>query len=356
VKTERGIFLVPWTGIDIRRTAELLGESSADFISISVKDSMGRTWARSDVVPEWAGGRDPLKDACDVFHRAGLKIRASIAVFADAYHGQLHPDWVAKGADGGLAARPGWSEDWYYHLCPTREPHREYTLRFVEELTSRYEFDGIDLDFIRFPWKAANQDGPERRFCFCDHCRTEFKKVAGEDVLALESPELEPEWYRWRADLISSMVESVGKITVARHMALAPFIALWSADGFGLDELNRSSQRFGQDHRRLAKICDQLSPMVYHRFTDEPTCYTLRSVRWVRDVTWHLRELGATVCSVVQGGPPASPLEVIDAVRAAVDAGAAAIMSYPGLSWTVDNAYWVALGRAYQDIAVAETG
>jgi uncharacterized lipoprotein YddW (UPF0748 family) len=343
---DRGVFLVPWLGIDPETVVAQLADVGATFLSLSVKDSMGRTWARSDVVPRWRGSdRDVVADICAAAHRRQIKVRASVAVFADTYQGQIHPDRVAVGGDAVLAQRPGWSEDWSYHLCPARPEQRAYTLAFVSELVERYDLDGIDLDFIRFPWKPANEDGPERYFCFCAECHTRFAKETGESwpADAMSSAT----WYRWRDSVITSFVSEIADVCTERGATLAPFIAFWGSEGLGPQELTVAARRFGQDHAALAKICTELSPMLYHHYTDEPTFYINRTVRWVKDLTWWLRELDARVCAVVQGGPPARPMEIYDEVRGAMDGGANAVMSYPGWSWSVENEYWKALGGAY---------
>jgi hypothetical protein len=94
--------------------------------------------------------------------------------------------------------------------------------------------------------------------------------------------------------------------------------------------------------------------MLYHRFTDEPTYFTLRSPRWIRDITWHLRRAGADVCATVQGGPPIEPIEILEEVHGAVDAGAAQVLSYPGLSWALESPYWTYLAQAYEELAEGE--
>jgi hypothetical protein len=351
---DRGVFLVPWLGIDADTVVNQLADVGATFLSLSVKDSMGRTWARSDVVPRWRGSdRDVLADLCDAAHRKQIKVRASVAVFADALQAQLHPDRVALGNDGIAARRPGWSEDWSYHLCPSRPEQQEYTDRFVAELLDRYDVDGIDLDFIRFPWKAANVDGPERYFCYCTQCQQRFTAETGEPWPA--EPTTSTAWYDWRAGVITSFVSRIAdRCEEDGKRALAPFIAFWGSEGLGIEELARATRRFGQDHAALGRISTELSPMLYHRYTDEPTFYTDRTVRWVKDLTWWLRDLDVNVCSVVQGGPPARPMEIYDEVRNAADGGATAVMSYPGWSWSVENEFWVALGGAYRQLPDAE--
>jgi uncharacterized lipoprotein YddW (UPF0748 family) len=352
---DRGIFLVPWGGLDAHDLADHARRASADSVCMSVKDSTGRAWCRSDVVRSWRLAGDPLEAACKSVHAGGMKLRASVAVFADAYLGQRRPEALARGLDGVPAARPGWEEDWYYHLCPTQPEQRDRTVAFVSELVSRYEVDAIDLDFIRFPWKPAGADGPERRFCFCATCRSAFQAATGASVEELGNPAVDAAWWDWRAETISAMVADVAT-AAGDSVPVAPFIAVWGSEGFGRDELQKARQRFGQDHRQLGSMCERLSPMLYHEFTDEPTCFIKRAKRWVADMTSHLKDLNVSVCTVVQGGPPAPPMAIIDVVRGAVDAGADALMSYPGLSWTLDNEYWRRLGEAYRELEPREIG
>jgi uncharacterized lipoprotein YddW (UPF0748 family) len=271
-------------------------------------------------------------------------------VFADAYVGQRHPSALARGADNVPAARPGWEEDWYYHLCPTQSQQRERTVAFVSELVERYDVDAVDLDFIRFPWKPSGGEGPERSFCFCAACRRSFESASGASVDELGEPDVDAAWWNWRADIISTMVADVVAAAGARDVPVAPFIAVWGSDALGAGELDVARRRFGQDHAQLGAQCERLSPMLYHEFTAEPTCFIKRAKRWVADLTSHLKDRDVSVCTVVQGGPPAPAMDIIDVVRGAVDAGADAVMSYPGLSWTLDNEYWRRLGEAYREL------
>jgi hypothetical protein len=346
----KGAFFIPWVGTDGATLAVRAQELGADFLSVSVKDSMGRSWGRSEVVPTWNLNGDPFGLICDSMHRAGISVRASVAVFADTYAAQSWPDEVAVGGDSVPAQRPGWAEDWYYHLCPSRDRQRDRTLAFIDELTQRYPLDGIDLDFIRFPWKPASDGVPARAFCYCSACLKQFSGSTGADASQVHDPAMGEIWRAWRAGVITSMVESVRDIVQPRGITLSAFLAFWGSEGFGPDELTKARARFGQDHSALSSICSELAPMLYHRFTAEPTCYISRSVRWIRDITWHLRELGVNVCATVQGGPPADPGEIAEEVHAAVDAGATALMSYPGLTWSIDNEYWAALAHAYAEL------
>jgi uncharacterized lipoprotein YddW (UPF0748 family) len=346
----RGAFFIPWIGTNGSMVAERSLELGADFLSVSVKDSMGRSWSRSDVVPTWKLRDDPFADLCEALHEAGMSVRASVAVFADAYAADRWPDAVAVGNDTVSAQRPGWAEDWYYHLCPVQDRQRDRTLAFIDELARRYPLDGVDLDFIRFPWKPARDQTPARDFCYCPTCQKRFTASTGAEVAQLHDPAVCGSWESWRTGAITSMVESVRDITASHDISLSCFLAFWGSDGLGSAELPKARARFGQDHAALGSICDEVAPMLYHRFTDEPTCHISRSIRWVRDITWHLRELDVRVCAAIQGGPPASPGEITDAVHGAVDAGAAAVMSYPGLSWSIDNEYWAALARAYAEL------
>src|SRR6516162_3549628 len=68
--------------------------------------------------------------------------------------------WAEKGADVAETFR---------FACPNNPAARAKTLTRLRELLTRYPFDGVFLDKIRFPSPANGLD--EVVSCFCDHCR-----------------------------------------------------------------------------------------------------------------------------------------------------------------------------------------
>jgi hypothetical protein len=84
--------------------------------------------------------------------------------------GRLHPDWLALDADGAPRVEwPGTSRP-LLRTCPNRPYWRRHAFRGLEELMSRYPFDG----FFFNAW-----DLPD---CRCPECQAECRKALGQPI------------------------------------------------------------------------------------------------------------------------------------------------------------------------------
>lgn len=89
-----------------------------------------------------------------------------------------HPEWAALDPDGKTCAEEmlrgkPWGPLW---MCPARRPGYtdQWLVPVYEEFASRYEFDSLHHDYVRYPGDAA----PDR-YCFCDSCLDSIPKWAG---------------------------------------------------------------------------------------------------------------------------------------------------------------------------------
>ncbi|MCU0722011.1 MAG: family 10 glycosylhydrolase [Planctomycetes bacterium] len=94
------------------------------------------------------------------------------------------------------AAEPEW-------LCPSHPENQALEIAAMAELAAKYEIDGIQFDYIRYP-------GPDS--CFCAGCRERFEKAAGARVAKwpadLRSDKaLAEKWRDFRRAQISRVVE-----------------------------------------------------------------------------------------------------------------------------------------------------
>lgn len=108
-------------------------------------------------------GWDPLAFLLDEAHSRGIEVHAWFNTFlvrtgkaepplSEPRHVILsHPKWVR------LVETEWW-------LDPGIPEVRDYTLRLVMELVSRYDIDGIQFDFIRYPVKPYPDDATYRRY------------------------------------------------------------------------------------------------------------------------------------------------------------------------------------------------
>lgn len=107
-------------------------------------------------------GWDPLRFLLEEAHQAGMEVHAWFNVFkvrgpnplpgsSPLHVTRLHPEWTVL-ADGELWLDPGLPEA------------RRYTLGVAIDLITRYDLDGINFDFVRYPGRSFPDDETYRRF------------------------------------------------------------------------------------------------------------------------------------------------------------------------------------------------
>ncbi len=327
----RGVFYCPWRHEDFDETARMLHEHRVNVVSLQRVGNgwFGYAYYPSAIKPHaLAAGEDLLADALRAFHGLGIAVRAHLAVGNDPAIAEAHPDWLAVRRDG-VAARPpqAWESTSYYHLCPARPEYQEYLLGVVAEIARGYPIDGIDLDYIRYPWTPA---GP---YCYCDHCRSTYRDSAGTDPVVLEPGQAGwEEWLDWRAARVTDLVRRIGE-TLRRERpraTLMAYIAAWYAETGERSEVAKIRERFGQDVAALAPHVDAYAPMLYHNYPHEPFT-TVHGVGWVGAMTRWIREAGGRpVWSATQVAPrDVDPITARLAAEASMTAGAQGVVLFP---------------------------
>ena len=73
---------------------------------------------------------------------------------------------------------PTWSyikpEYSVYWVCPSSELYRNYLIKLMEEVVTKYDLDGIHLDYVRYPEAIEG-----RYYCYCKRCLQRFKEEYG---------------------------------------------------------------------------------------------------------------------------------------------------------------------------------
>ena len=145
-------------------------------------------------------GWNPLADAVELAHERNMELHAWMWVFAagnlrhnailaksDEFLGPslaAHPDWV--GYDQAGSPIPlGQTKPFY---DPANPAVREYLLRLADEMISEYDVDGLQLDYIRYPF----QDPSElRTYGYGFAARRQFQRQTGVDPINL-TPLVDP--------------------------------------------------------------------------------------------------------------------------------------------------------------------
>ncbi|MEC4813872.1 MAG: family 10 glycosylhydrolase, partial [Scytonema sp. PMC 1069.18] len=167
-------------------------------------------------------GWDPLAVAVKLAHERGIELHAWVWTFAagNQRHNELlnidtnypgpvlaaHPDWA--GYDNrGQKIPLGQSKPFF---DPANPEVRQYLLNLYEEIVSKYNVDGLQLDYIRYPFQdpAAN-----RTYGYGKAAREQFQQINGVDPMTI-SPRQQELWRKWtefRTQQIDSFVTQVSQ-------------------------------------------------------------------------------------------------------------------------------------------------
>ncbi|MEO1299184.1 MAG: family 10 glycosylhydrolase, partial [Cyanobacteria bacterium J06636_16] len=178
---------------------------------------------------------DALEAAVELAHERGMELHAWIWVFAagnqrhnavlnlpNGYLGPVlnaHPDWAAYDQQGSNIPR-GQTKPFF---DPANPEVRTYLLELVDEIISNYDVDGLQLDYIRYPFQDP---GAERTYGYGLAARRQFYRLTGVDPVQL-TPQVDPWlssseraeqqalwnlWTEFRIEKVSSFVEETSQL------------------------------------------------------------------------------------------------------------------------------------------------
>ncbi len=191
------------------RTEEEVDDEIADLVSAGIKyisltakqdeDNppyiSGLAYYDSDIAPPAPQGWDVFGYFLEKAHEAGIKVWAWVPICHDMAAVRSHPEWAMVSHTTGV------SKSW---LCPRRREVRDYEKSIVEELISKYQLDGIAVDYVRYDDYGQ---------CMCEVCSSEFLSRYGvplSDVLSGRRPDLWDEFVGFREEAIVDFVEEIG--------------------------------------------------------------------------------------------------------------------------------------------------
>ena len=157
-------------------------------------------------------GWDPLAAAVELGKTHNIEVHAWVWIFAAgnqdhnpligkpaSYPGPIlsaHPDWAGYDNKGNLII-PGQNKPF---LDPANPEVRNYLHSLISEVVTHYDVDGIQLDYIRYPFQDPNAS---RLFGYGTAARAQFKDLTGVDPIQL-SPTSQDQrirylWNQWTA-------------------------------------------------------------------------------------------------------------------------------------------------------------
>ncbi|MCI5717614.1 MAG: family 10 glycosylhydrolase [Alistipes sp.] len=209
-------------------------------IVVDVRPVEGEALYRSDILPTFDSlgsvavhhDRDYLQYFIDAAHRRGMKVTASVTVFAagspsrrqgpvyddpETFEGRTCIEYTPQ----GMVDIRDQTDKVAAFLNPAMPENRDYALSFIGEVAERYDIDGMSLDYCRYPDMYGD---------FSDFSRRDFERHTGrsveswpqdifrfDDSGAVVPGPLYHDWWAYRAGVISSFIASAAETIHARR-------------------------------------------------------------------------------------------------------------------------------------------
>lgn len=219
--------------------------------------------------PKWAEvDFDPIEEFIKAGKKYGVEIHAWLEDFFIGVKDtgcrmfELHPELMAYTKDGGHLM-DGW--DIFYFLNPALDEVHDLLEKEYRDLLDNYDFDGIQLDYIRYPvikdiYHSAGFEDVTKKMFFAD---------TGIDVDSIPDTN-HPDWAsfnKWRAAKITKYVNRIVDM-VNEYKAKGRKLALTSAVFGDPDEAIRLKC---QDWQKWVKNgwLDMIFPMAYLNDADD---------------------------------------------------------------------------------------
>jgi uncharacterized lipoprotein YddW (UPF0748 family) len=215
-------------------------------------------------------GWDPLAAAVKLGKSRGIEIHAWVWVFAagNRNHNKLlnlpsdypgpviaaHPTWANRDRQGNITP-VGQTKPFFDHGNPQVQ---KYLLDLYEEIVTRYPVDGLQLDYIRYPFQDPARG---QIYGYGAASRSKFQQLTGVDPVNI-TPSQREMWQKWtefRTQQVDNFVAQVSEKLRKKRPNL-----IISAAVFPLPEQERI-QKIQQDWEVWAKRgdVDMIVPMTY---------------------------------------------------------------------------------------------
>ena len=199
-----------------------------------------------------------------------------------------HPDWASYDNHGSLFP-PGQGKPF---LDPANPSARQFLLRLFDEIVSRYQVDGLQLDYIRYPFQDPSAD---RTYGYGLAARQQFQKLTGVDPLqittrrdrvgksGLRHRDIWQKWTEFRTQQIDNFVAQVSHRLRQKRPNLILSVAVYPISEH--DRIHKLQQHWEVWARR--GDVDLIVPMTY-----APDTYRLQRLAqpWLTEV-----ELGSSL-------------------------------------------------------------
>ncbi|MBO5767691.1 MAG: family 10 glycosylhydrolase, partial [Clostridia bacterium] len=206
-----------------------------------------------------------FKKACDA---EGLRLVVMVNAFSSGLEGVTYPEnhYMSIYKDKYLLTNRGRvaGPDGVITLDPADEEIQRFNLAIVKEIAEKYEVDGIQADYMRYPLPYYYQEHNYEDFGYNESSKSGFIKKYGKDPAKLKiSDPLWEKWCAFRRDIISAyqkrFYETVKAVNPELHVSFTCFA----------DYRDRQIYTY-QDVEKWAEngYADAIFPMIYGDTTE----------------------------------------------------------------------------------------
>ncbi|QLE54539.1 glycoside hydrolase family 10 protein [Nostoc sp. TCL26-01] len=217
---------------------------------------------------------NPLASGVKLAHERGMELHAWVWTFAagNQRHNELlnlpldypgpvlaaHPDW-ANYDNQGKKIPSGQTKPFF---DPANPELRQYLLKLYEEIVTQYDVDGLQLDYIRYPFQDPRAG---RTYGYGQAARMQFQQTTGVDPVNItpSQTELWRQWTEFRTQQVDSFVAQVAQMLQQKRQNLILSVAV-----FPLPEQERIQkiQQHWEVWARQGDV-DLIIPMTYAQDT-----------------------------------------------------------------------------------------
>ncbi len=218
----------------VDKVVEVASQVNINTLLVQVR-GRGDAYYASDLAPQAEEleaapkGFDPLNQIIRRAHADGMEVHAWINVYLvwsagapprSVLHAvNAHPDWISVRADGRRLVEmlpQEFQEERLegMYLSPGNPEVKRNLREIVREIVTRYDVDGIHLDYIRYPEPTVGYDAATR---------TAFEREFGVDPIQIDAPDsttlavigadripdLRARWIQWKRDQVTDLVRSI---------------------------------------------------------------------------------------------------------------------------------------------------
>lgn len=188
------------------------------------------------------------------------------------------------------SGEPSPPADWFMGICPTCPDFKANRRQQLENLLTRFQVDGVFLDYLHWHAQFETTDPILPETCFCDRCTELFSqayniKISDEPVSARASfilSKYEEEWRDWRSSVLTDWIKDLKQI-VKDHQAttkLGLFYCAWYPE----DNDAALYRILGIDIKDFSREADVLAPMLFHHMKGRPVTWVGEYTHWLDSV------------------------------------------------------------------------